>query len=82
MGNLMNQKEVKRAQILNMLKEDKISQQEAAKRMGISTRQVRRLFKRYQAEGLASPASALTGNPPIRPAATTATPDAAHDHDI
>lgn len=52
MGNLMSQKEVKRAQVLDMLKEDKISQQEASKRMGVSTRQVRRLSKRYEAEGL------------------------------
>ena len=35
-----------------MLQENKISQQEASKRMGVSTRQVRRLAKRYQAEGL------------------------------
>jgi DNA-directed RNA polymerase specialized sigma subunit len=42
---------VKRAQILDLLKDHKISQQEASKRMGISTRQVCRLAKRYLAEG-------------------------------
>lgn len=52
MYNLMSQKEVNRAQVLDMLKEGKISQQEASKRMGVSTRQVRRLSKRYQVEGL------------------------------
>lgn len=52
MDKLMSQKEVKRAQVLDLLKEDKISQREASKRMGISTRQVLRLSKRYQAEGL------------------------------
>ena len=52
MDEQMSQKEVKRAQVLDMLKEDKISQQEASKRMGVSARQVRRLAKRYQAEGL------------------------------
>ena len=52
MGKLMSQKEVKRAQVLDMLEEDKISQQEASKRIGVSTRQVRRLSKRYRAEGL------------------------------
>jgi len=52
MGNLMSQKEVNRAQVLDMLKEGKLSQQDASKRMGVSTRQVRRLAKRYQAEGL------------------------------
>lgn len=48
----MSQKEVKRSQILDRLKEGKISQQEAAQQMDISTRQVRRLTKRYQREGL------------------------------
>lgn len=52
MGKLMSQKEVKRAQVLDMLEEDKISQQEASKRIGVSTRQVRRLSKCYRAEGL------------------------------
>lgn len=49
----MSQKEVKRSQILDRLKEGKISQQEAAQQMDISTRQARRLAKRYQREGLA-----------------------------
>ena len=40
MDKLMSQKEVKRAQVLDLVKEDKISQQEAPKRMGVSTRQV------------------------------------------
>lgn len=52
MGKLMSQKEVKRAQVLDMLEEDKISQQEASKRIGVGTRQVQRLSKRYRAEGL------------------------------
>jgi len=51
-GNLMSQKEVKRARILDILKEGKISQQEASKRMGVSARQVRRMAKRYLSEGL------------------------------
>jgi len=53
MGKLMSQKEVTRAQVLDMLEAGKISQQAASVRMGISTRQVRRLSKRYRAEGLA-----------------------------
>nr|SPS05993.1 protein of unknown function [Candidatus Nitrotoga fabula] len=52
MDKLMSQKEVQRAQVLDLLKDVKISQQEASKRIGISTRQARRLAKRYQAEGL------------------------------
>lgn len=52
MDKFMSQKEVKKAQILDMLKEGKISQQEASQRLGITTRQVRRLAKRYLASGL------------------------------
>jgi len=52
MDHLMSQKEVKRAHVLQLLKENKISQQDAAKRMGVGTRQVRRVVRRYQAEGL------------------------------
>jgi transposase len=52
MGKLMSQKEVKRAQILDMLKEGKIDQKEASERMGVSLRQVRRLSVRYRVEGL------------------------------
>jgi len=48
----MSQEEVKRSQILDKLKEGKISQQEAARQMDISTRQARRLARRYQREGL------------------------------
>jgi len=53
MDKLMSQKEVERSQILDRLKEGKISQQEAAQQMDISTRQARRLARRYQREGLA-----------------------------
>jgi len=52
MGKLMSQKEVTRAQVLDMLEAGTISQQEISVRMGISTRQVRRLSKCYRAEGL------------------------------
>ena len=52
MDKLMSQKEVKRAQVLDLLKGSKISRQEASKRMGIGARQVRRLAERYDAEGI------------------------------
>ncbi len=61
MDNLMSQEEVKRARILDMLKEHKISQQDASKRLGITTRQVRRLSNRYQAAGLAGLVSKKRG---------------------
>ena len=53
MDILMNQKEAKRAQVLELLIDSQISQIEAAKRMGVSTRQVRRMLRRYQTSGLA-----------------------------
>ena len=62
MGKLMSQKEVKRARLLDMLEEDKISQQEASKRIGVNTRQVRRLSKRYRAEGLGGLVSKKRGS--------------------
>lgn len=61
MDKLMSQKEIKRAQVLDRLKEGKIGQQQASKQMGITTRQVRRLAKRYQMEGLAGLASKKRG---------------------
>ena len=61
MDKLMSQKEAKKAQVLELLKEHKISQQEASKRLGITTRQVRRLTKRYQAAGLAGLVSKKRG---------------------
>ncbi len=61
MDNLMSQEEVKRAQVLDMLKAHKINQQVASKRLGITTRQVRRLVKRYQAAGLAGLVSKKRG---------------------
>jgi len=61
MDILMSQKEVKRAQVLDMLKEGKISQQDASKKLGITTRQVRRLSKRYRATGLSGLVSKKRG---------------------
>jgi len=63
MDKLMSQQEVKRAQVLELLKENKISQQEASKRLGITTRQVRRLTKRYQTAGLAGLVSKQRAEP-------------------
>ena len=60
-GDLMSQKEVKRGQILDRLKEGKIGQQEASRRIGVSGRQVRRLAKRYEVEGLAGLVSRQRG---------------------
>ena len=61
MGTLMSHQEAKRAQVLERLKEGKIKQQEASKQMEVTTRQVRRLAKRYQTEGLAGLVSKKRG---------------------
>ena len=61
MDKLMSQKEVKRVQVLDLLREGKINQQQASKEMGVSTRQVRRLAKRYVEEGLAGLVSKKRG---------------------
>jgi len=53
MDKLVSQTEVKRAQVLDTLKEGEISQLKAARRIGVSTRQARRLAKRYLREGVA-----------------------------
>ena len=52
MDKRMSQKEVKRAQVLDLLKRSKISRQEASNRKGIGARQVKRLAECYPAEGI------------------------------
>lgn len=47
----MSKKEVERIAVMNNLLEKRIEQQHAAKQLGISIRQVRRILKRYQREG-------------------------------
>ena len=61
----MSEKEEKRAQILDLLKGHQLSQQDASQRMGIATRQVRRLSKRYQAIGLAGLVTRSSARHPI-----------------
>lgn len=65
-GMLMSEKEEKRAQILDQLKGHQLSQQDAAKRLGMTTRQVRRLSKRYQEAGLSGLVSQKIGKPSNR----------------
>ena len=60
----MSQNEAKRAQILEHMTAGKISQTEAAKRIGVTVRQVRRLDKRYRAFGLAGLISKKRGRNP------------------
>jgi len=48
----MSQQEVQRAQVLDLRHAQQITRQQAAQRLGISPRQVRRIAKRYAADGL------------------------------
>ena len=59
----MSQKELDRVTVLERLNAKQLSQIEAARRLGLSTRQVRRLQSRYEALGAAGLASARRGKP-------------------
>lgn len=62
----MSQKEATRAQVLGLLEEGGISQKEAAKRLALTARQVRRLSDRYRADGLSGLVSKKRGAPSNR----------------
>jgi len=47
----MSQKDVAKLEIMSLLKEKRVTQEEAAKRLKISVRQVRRIYKRYVQHG-------------------------------
>lgn len=47
----MSQKEVKRLEIIVLLKDKRLSQREGALRLGVSERQLRRLLRAYEANG-------------------------------
>lgn len=49
----MSAKETERISVMEDLKEKRIKQKQAAKMLGLSTRQVRRVFARYKVEGAA-----------------------------
>jgi transposase len=68
MGDLltMSQKEADKVEVMNLLKEGVIKIAEAAKRLGLSTRQIKRLKKRYQAEGARGLISKKRGAPSNR----------------
>ena len=47
----MSAKEIRKTEIMSQLARKQITQIEAAKRLGISVRQVKRIWKRYQESG-------------------------------
>ncbi|MHB1657160.1 MAG: helix-turn-helix domain-containing protein, partial [Burkholderiales bacterium] len=62
----MSQEEAKRGQLLALMETGKISQQEGAKRMGITPRQAHRLAKRYRIDGLPGLINKQRGKPSNR----------------
>jgi transposase len=61
MDKRMSEKEAKRGQVLALLEARRMSQREAAKQMGVTPRQVRRLLRAYRADGLAGLVSQRRG---------------------
>jgi hypothetical protein len=57
----MSGKDLKRFRVIQDLLKNKITQVEAAEELGLSTRQVRRIFQEYKAVGIKSLAHGLTG---------------------
>lgn len=49
---MMSQKEAKRAQVMEQLTAGQIDQKQAGKLLAVSVRQIKRIVKRYRAEGL------------------------------
>jgi Helix-turn-helix domain len=62
----MSDKEVLRSQLMGQLVEGKLSQKEAAERLGVTVRQVKRLKRCYVAGGVAGLVSAKRGRPSNR----------------
>jgi len=62
----MSRKEIERVEVINQLKEKKLSQKSAAAKLGISDRQVRRLRKRYNDHGLTGLISRHRGKRSVR----------------
>jgi len=48
----MSEKEIKRTEMMSQLAERQITQRLAAERLGISVRQVKRLWNKYQKQGV------------------------------
>ena len=66
MDMMMSQKEAVRAQVMELLTTGKIDQQQAARRLAVSVRQIKRIVKRYREAGLAGLISKKRGTPSNR----------------
>ena len=63
---MMSQKEAKRAQVMEQLTAGQIDQKQAGKLLAVSVRQIKRIVKRYRAEGLPGLVSKKRGVPSNR----------------
>ncbi len=63
---LMNRKERERVAVMRMLEQGVVSQEEAAERMGVGTRQARRIYQRWRDEGDAGLVHRARGRPSNR----------------
>lgn len=59
----MSKREITRLEVMQRLKEKRLSQKEAARMLGISTRHVKRLYRAYKAQGAAGLVSQRRGKP-------------------
>jgi transposase len=66
MDKMMSQQEAVRGQVMELLKECKVDQKEAARRLDVSVRQIRRIAKQYRTSGLSGLISKKRGMPSNR----------------
>jgi len=59
----MSTRELTRLEIMQRLKDKRLTQKEAARMLGISTRQVKRLWRAYRKQGAKGLASQRRGKP-------------------
>jgi transposase len=79
----MSNKEITRLEIMQRLKDKRLIQKEAARMLGISIRQVKRLYRAYQAQGAAGLVSRRRGKPSnnhLEPATVQQAIDLIYEH--
>src|SRR3989337_77823 len=59
----MSNREITRLEVMQRLKDKRLTQKEAARLLGISVRQVKRLFRAYKAKGASGLVSQRRGQP-------------------
>ncbi len=79
----MSQREITRLEVMQRLKDKRLIQKEAARMLGISLRQVKRLYRAYKAQGAAGLVSQRRGKPSqhrLEPAVVQQAIDLIHEH--